>query len=416
MLLNDVVEVSAATRATRSRLAKTAAIADLLTRTEPGHVPLIVAYLSGRLPQGKVGVGNSLAYGIHPIPAPSPSLLLAEVDELLTDLAGISGAGSQARRRELLTGLMAAATEPEQAFIRGLILGELRQGASTGVMEEAIARAADVPVGLVRRAAMVSGDLTRVGRSALADGSSGLDDYCLEIFAPLQPMLAQSAADVATALEKTGPAAVEYKIDGARLQVHRSADEVRVYTRNLRDITEWMPEVVEEIRALEIESLILDGEAIALDEAERPRPFQVTMSRVGRQQDVETLRSKIPLTPFFFDCLHLNGRDLIDVPSSERAAALVDALPSHLLAPRVETPDAADAQAFFDAALAAGHEGVVVKALDAPYEAGRRGAGWVKVKPIHTLDLVVLAAEWGSGRRKGWLSNLHLGARHPDEG
>jgi DNA ligase-1 len=416
MLLNEVVEVSAVLRATRARLAKTASIADLLASAAPSEIPLLVAYLSGELPQGKIGVGYSLAYEVDPDPADEPSLTIEAADQIVSTLAGVSGPGSQAQRRSLLTDLLAPATEPEQAFIRALILGELRQGASTGVMEEAIARAADVPVGLVRRAAMVSGDLAAVGRAALGDGRAGLAEFGLELFSPLQPMLAQSAPDVAAALEKTGRAAVEYKIDGARIQAHRVADEIRVYTRNLRDITGWIPEVVEAVAALEVDSIILDGEAIALDAAGRPRPFQVTMSRFGRQLEIEQMRQDVPLVGMFFDCLHLDGRDLIDEPASARAVALATAVGEALLAPRLETADPAEAQAFFDQALAAGHEGVVVKALEATYEAGRRGAAWVKVKPVHTLDLVVLAAEWGSGRRQGWLSNLHLGARDPEGG
>lgn len=416
MLLNDIVAVSTEIRATRSRLAKTASIADLLVRAKPSEIPLVVAYLSGELPQGKIGVGYSLAYDVDPAAASDPSLTMGAADEVFTALAGLTGSGSRTERRRLVTDLLAAATAPEQAFIRSLILGDLRQGASTGVMEEAIARAADVSVGLVRRAAMVSGDLATVGRVALAEGPAGLAAFGLQLFSPLQPMLAQSAADVEAALEKTGPAAVEYKIDGARIQVHRAADTIRVYTRNLRDITDWIPEVVEAVAALEIDSIILDGEAIALDAAGRPRPFQVTMSRFGRQAEIERMRAEVPLAGFFFDCLHLDGRDLIDQPASTRGAALAGAVDEVLLAPRIETSDPAEAQAFFDEALAAGHEGVVVKALEAPYEAGRRGAGWVKVKPVHTLDLVVLAVEWGSGRRTGWLSNLHLGARHPDGG
>ncbi|NNJ46584.1 MAG: ATP-dependent DNA ligase [Acidimicrobiia bacterium] len=416
MLLYDVVEASTTIRATRSRLAKTASIAGLLSGSAPGEISLVIAYLSGELPQGKIGIGYSLAYDVDPDPAESPTLTIEVVDEAFTALAGVAGPGSQAARRSRLTGLMASATGPEQAFIRALILGELRQGASTGIMEEAIARAADLPVGLVRKAAMVSSDLAAVGRRALADGAAGLSEFTLELFSPLQPMLAQSAADVPAAFEKTGPAAVEYKIDGARIQVHRAADTIRVYTRNLRDITEWIPEVVEAVAALEVDSTILDGEAIALDGAGRPRPFQVTMSRFGRQLEVDRIRHEVPLVGLFFDCLHLDGRDLIDEPASVRAAALAGVAGDGLLAPRLEPADPADAQAFFDRALADGHEGVVVKALDAPYEAGRRGSGWIKVKPVHTLDLVVLGVEWGSGRRQGWLSNLHLGARDPAGG
>lgn len=416
MLFRQVVDCSAEVRSTRSRLAKIASIAALLAASAPEVVPLVVDYLSGNLPQGKVGLGYAAVTAIEVPPAPGTTLTVRRVDEVFAELAGESGPGSQLRRRQALTDLMAAATGPEQAFLRGLILGELRQGASGGIMEEAMAEAAGVPVGLVRRAAMVSGDLAAIGRTAVSGGASGLSEFGLQLFSPLQPMLAQTAPEVAAALEKAGPAAIEYKIDGARIQAHRLGREVRVYTRNLREITEWIPEIVEEIAALDAGSLILDGEAIALDSAGRPRPFQVTMSRFGRQSDIGHTGAEIPLVPFFFDCLHLDGSDLIDQPARERAQALASAVPAGLIAPRIETSDPAAAEAFFERALEAGHEGVVVKSLESPYKAGRRGAGWVKVKPVHTLDLVVLAVEWGSGRRQGWLSNLHLGARGPGAG
>jgi len=416
MLLRDVVDCSTTIRSTRSRLAKIAALADLLARSPRAEIPFVVAYMSGTLPQGKVGIGYSLVRGVRAAAASAASLTLEDVDASLTELAGVSGPGSQARRNQLLTDLMADATEPEQAFIGDLLLGELRQGASAGVMEEAIATAANVPVGLVRRAAMVSGDLAAVGRTALVDGGKGLAVYGLQLFSPLQPMLAQTAADTSAALERTGPASVEYKIDGARIQVHRAANEVRVYTRNLRDISDWIPELVETVKALDVDSIILDGEAVALDDDARPQSFQVTMSRFGRRLEVDRMRRELPLTAFFFDCLHLDGKDLIDDSTTGRAIALASVVAPELRAPRIETADPATAEAFFREALSAGHEGVMVKALDAPYQAGRRGAAWVKVKPVHTLDLVVLAVEWGSGRRQGWLSNLHLGARDPDGG
>jgi DNA ligase-1 len=416
MLFHKVVDCSTTIRSTSSRLAKIASLSELLAETPPSQVPLVVAYLSGELPQGKIGVGYSLVHAIEASPTATPALDLTDVDNTFTEIAAISGEGSQARRRQILSDLMEMATGPEQTLLRGLILGELRQGASGGIMEDAIARAAGVPLGTVRRAAMVSGDLAAVGASALAEGATGLAAYGLELFSPLQPMLARSAPDTGAALDKTGPAAVEYKIDGARIQVHRRGNQIAVYTRNLRDITNWIPEVVKATAALDVESIILDGEAIALDESGRPRPFQVTMSRFGRRLDVESMQEEIPLAALFFDCLHLDGRDLIDVPAAERAEVLGAAIAAELLAPRIETDDRATAESFFQKAVAAGHEGVVVKALDAPYEAGRRGSGWIKVKPVHTLDLVVLAVEWGSGRRQGWLSNLHLGARDPAGG
>jgi len=286
-------------------------------------------------------------------------------------------------------------------------LGELRQGALAGVMADAIARAADVPAAAVRRAAMLAGDLGAVAAAVIADGGAGLEGFRLELLRPVQPMLAQTAETLEEALERARPAAVEWKLDGARIQAHRVGDQVRVFTRNLADVTERLPEVVEAVRALAVKSVVLDGEAIALDAEGRPQPFQVTMSRFGSRASVEP-----PLTAFFFDCLHLDGEDLVGRPARERLAAL----PDELRVPRIETDDAAEAEAFLEDALARGHEGVMVKALDAPYEAGRRGTGWIKVKRAHTLDLVVLAAEWGHGRRSGRLSNLHLGARDPTTG
>jgi DNA ligase-1 len=416
MLLRDVVECSAEIRSTRSRLAKIQALADLLSRAAPDLIPLVVAYLSGELPQGKVGIGYSLLSRINSPGKNEAQLALKGVDGAFTEMARLSGPGSQAKRREQLTDLLDAATTSEQAFLRGLILGELRQGASAGIMEEGIAAAAAVPVGQIRRAAMVTGDLGAIGHTALTAGAQGLSAFGLELFSPLQPMLAQTAPDPAAALAKTGPAIVEYKIDGARIQVHRRGPDVRVFTRNLRDISDWTPEIVEAVAALDVDSIILDGEAIALDDDDRPRPFQVTMSRFGRQLEVERMREEIPLVPFFFDCLYLNGEDLIDQPTVGRRAELVSVVPTGLTTPATEATEPDQVAALFDKALSHGHEGVVVKSLEAPYEAGRRGAGWVKLKPVHTLDLVVLAVEWGSGRRRGWLSNLHLGARDPGGG
>ncbi|MBT8216263.1 MAG: ATP-dependent DNA ligase [Acidimicrobiia bacterium] len=408
MLLREVVDCSAEVRSTRSRLAKTSAIAGLLGRAEPELVPTVASYLSGELPQGKIGVGYALLYGLDEPAAADPSLTVEHVDRVLTELKAISGAGSKQRRVDILTTLLGAATDAEQDFLRNLIIGELRQGASGGIMEEAVAQAAGVPVGLVRRAAMLNGDLAPVARAALSDGADGLSAFALEVFSPLQPMLAQSAESAAAALERTGPAAVEYKIDGARIQVHHQAGKTQVFSRNLRDVTSQVPNVGEVLAGLGIDSCILDGEAIAVGRSGRPEPFQESMSRFGRQS------SGGPLAAYFFDCLHLNGTDLIDEPTPVRAQALAGALPGGLIAPRIETDSAQEATAFFEQAVADGFEGVMVKALYAPYEAGRRGAAWIKVKPVHTLDLVVLAVEWGSGRRQGWLSNLHLGARDPE--
>jgi DNA ligase-1 len=300
--------------------------------------------------------------------------------------------------------------------MRRLLLGELRQGALEGVMVEAVARATDAPASEVRRALMLAGDLGTVAAAAVADGRAGLARFRLEVLRPLQPMLAQTAEDLESALERIPSATVEWKLDGARIQAHRSGDEVRVFTRNLADITDRVPEVVESIRALSVDSVVLDGEAIALGANDRAQPFQVTMSRFGSRLQVPQLRAATPLSSFFFDCLHLNGEDLLDRPADDRFTALAEHVPQSLRVPRLTTPRLREAQTFFEDVIGRGHEGVMVKAMDAPYEAGRRGAGWLKVKRAHTLDLVVLAAEWGHGRRKGRLSNIHLGARDPATG
>jgi DNA ligase-1 len=296
------------------------------------------------------------------------------------------------------------------------MIGELRQGALAGVMHEALARALEVPAADVRRAVMLRGDLSAVAEAALRDGPAGLDEFRLRVGQPVQPMLAQSATSVAAALERAAPAAVDWKLDGARVQVHVLGAETRVFTRSLDDITSRVPEVVEMAQSLGVESLVLDGEVLALREDGRPQPFQVSASRFGSRLDVERMRATLPLTPFVFDILHLNGEDLIDRPLRERHAILSETIPERFCVPRLITEDPSAAEAFLSDTLARGHEGVVVKALDSFYEAGRRGTGWIKVKPVLTLDLVILAAEWGHGRRNGWLSNLHLGARDPETG
>jgi DNA ligase-1 len=416
MVLEEIARTSLAVADTRGRLAKIELLAACLRALGPEEVPVAVAYLSGELPHDRIGVGWA-SLRDQPAPAPSPATLeLLEVDAALRRIGAAAGPGSQALRRDELRALFARATEPEQRFLVGLLLGDLRQGALEGVMVEAVARAAELPAAEVRRALMVRGDLGAVAGAAMADGGAGLARFRLDLLRALKPMLAQPAEDLAAALARASPAAVEWKLDGARVQVHRLGDEVRVFTRNLADISERSPEVVEAVRGLPVEAIVLDGEAIALASDGRPRAFQVTMSRFGSRRGVEELREAVPLSCFFFDCLHLDGEDLLDRPARERFAALGQRLPEALRVPRIETADAAEAERFLDDALARGHEGVMVKALDAPYEAGRRGAGWLKVKRAHTLDLVVLAAEWGHGRRRGWLSNLHLGARDPQSG
>jgi DNA ligase 1 len=412
MLLDELARTSTAVADTPARLEKVALLAALLRRLRPDEVAVAVAYLSGELPHGSIGVGWAALRDV-PSPAAAPSLGVLEVDAALRRVGAASGPGSQALRRAELRALFERATEPEQRFLRGLLLGELRQGALEAVAAEAVARAADLPVTEVRRALMLCGDLGAVATAALAEGRSGLARFRLDVLRPVQPMLAQTAPDVRDALGRVGHASVEWKLDGARIQVHRLGDEVRAFTRNLADMTERVPEVVAAVRALPAGAIVLDGEAIALGDGERPRPFPATMSRFGTQDES---RRSAPLSAFFFDLLHVDGGDLLDLPAAERFAALSEHVPEELRVPRIQTDDAAEAEAILDDAIARGHEGVMVKALDAPYQAGRRGASWLKVKRAHTLDLVVLAAEWGHGRREGWLSNLHLGARDPVTG
>jgi DNA ligase-1 len=415
VLLDEVAGTSAAVAASSARLAKVERLAACLRRLEPGEVHPAVAFLSGELRQRQIGVGWA-ALRDAPEPAAAPSLTVAEVDAGFEGIGRLAGPGSQAERRRLLAGLLSRATAGEQRFLVGLLSGELRQGALEGVMVEAIARAAEVQGAEVRRALMLRGALGPVAEVALARGVPGLRELHLKIGRPLQPMLASTATSVEAALERVGEAAVEWKLDGVRVQVHRHDGQVQVFTRTLDDITARVPEVVEVVRSLPVRAAVLDGEVIALRRDGRPQLFQVTASRLGTRLEVDRLRATVPLTLFLFDVLHLDGEDLLDRTGAERQAALAAIVPEPLRMPRTVTGDPEVAAAFLRDTLARGHEGVMVKSLQAPYEAGRRGAGWLKVKPVHTLDLVVLAAEWGHGRRKGWLSNLHLGARDPAGG
>ncbi|GAB3712280.1 ATP-dependent DNA ligase [Mariniluteicoccus flavus] len=415
MLLNEVVETSAAVAATRSRTAKTAAIAELLRGAGPGDARLAVAYLSGVVPQGRLGVGwRSL--GDPPAAAAEPGLALGDVDAAFAVLAGTRGAGSRGRRADALAALLGAATADEQDFLRRLMIGELRQGALDAVVTKALADAADVPEAVVRRVAMLAGGVVGVVDAALTGGVAALEAVSLTPGVAVSPMLAASAPDIAAALEGAGPLLVERKIDGIRLQAHRVGGRVRLFTRSLEEVTERLPEVVEVVAALPGGDLVLDGEAIALRPDGRPHPFQVTGSRTSSRRSTEAMRDEVPLSAYFFDVLHADGRDLIDEPLRTRRGVLEALLGEESRVPSLETDDVDAAQAFFAAQVADGHEGVVVKALDATWAAGRRGAGWVKVKPRHTLDLVVLAVERGSGRRTGTLSNIHLGARDPETG
>ena len=412
MLLSEIAEVSRTVAGTSARLAKIELLAAALREAGPLEVPIAVAYLSGELPQRQIGVGwAALRDGFAP--AQAPTLTLSEVDSGFSAIGAVSGKGSAAARKALVGELFGRATADEQRFLVGLLSGELRQGALEGVMTEAVARAADVPVAEVRRAMMLRGSLGVVAAAALSGGSEALGAFGLEVGRPVRPMLATSAPTIEDALAKIdGPVAVEWKLDGIRIQAHLSGGNVRLFTRTLDDITARLPEVVSVLAKLPVTAAVFDGELIALREDGRPLPFQDTASRTATQDSGPT----VPLSVFLFDVLHLDGADLIDAEARQRHAALARSVPPELLMPRLVTASAEEAAAFFTDALAHGHEGVVVKSLTAPYAAGRRGAGWIKVKPRHTLDLVVLAVEWGHGRRRGWLSNLHLGARDPDTG
>jgi ATP-dependent DNA ligase I len=416
MLHAEIVTVSEQVAATSGRLAKIAALAEALREAGPVEVPIAVAYLSGDLPQRQIGVGWATLREAASVSADTPTLTLAEVDAAFSAIGAVSGAGSVAARRALVSELFSQAIIAEQQFMIRLLSGELRQGALEGVMTDAVAKAAGVPVADVRRAAMLRGSLGPVAAAALSAGTSGgvsaLGEFGLEPGQPVRPMLAASAPSIADALARVGPgaAAVEWKLDGIRVQAHLVNGDVRLFTRTLDDITSRMPEVVAVLAQLPVTAAVLDGELIALAPDGRPLPFQDTASRAASGE------STVPLSAFFFDALHLDGADLIDLPYAQRRAALAGVVPGSMLMPRVVTDSADEATAFFTDALTHGHEGVVIKALDGVYAAGRRGAGWIKVKPRHTLDLVVLAVEWGHGRRQGWLSNLHLGARDPQTG
>ena len=418
VLLLDVAATSVEVGGTSSRLTKVAHIADLLRRAaaHPEAVAIIVSWLSGELRQRQIGVGWA-SLRSRPPPASDPALTVVGVDATISEIGAVSGKGAQARRAEFVAGLFAAATETEQAFLLRLLSGELRQGALAGIMADAVAKATGIPAAAVQRAAMLGGDLPAVAAAGLSGGAVALDAFTLRVGRPVGPMLAQTAAGVAEAIEKHGGTAIfEAKLDGARVQIHRAGDDVTVYTRSLDDVTARLPEVVEATLALPVTDLIADGEAIALRPDNRPHRFQVTASRFGRSVDVASALAAQPLSVFFFDILHRDGLDLLDAPTTDRLAALDALVPPVHRVDRLITSDPSRAADFLDATLAAGHEGVMAKAPEAPYQAGRRGAGWLKVKPVHTLDLVVLAVEWGSGRRRGKLSNIHLGARDPATG
>ncbi|MGI9658821.1 MAG: ATP-dependent DNA ligase [Gaiellaceae bacterium] len=410
MQLATLVEASETTAATRKRTEKIEALASVLRTVDPSEAAIAVGYLRGRPRQGKVGAGWATLKAVNVDPSPKPSLTLVEVDAALGRLSEMSGAGVESRRRDELSALLSRATDSEQRFLRLLLLGELRQGALEGIVTDAVAKGAGVPQTVLRRAAMLTGDLGHTAQIALEKGEGGLRALGLELLRPLKPMLAASAETVEAAIDELGEAFVEWKLDGARIQVHRSGQDVRIFTRNLNDVTARLPEVVAAALELPADSVVLDGEVMALGEGERPVPFQDSMSRFA--QDTGHVSQ---MAAFYFDCLHLDGADLIDEPFRSRREAL-EGVVGGAVTPGRAIADRRQARALLEEAINAGHEGVMVKDLDAAYDAGRRGKAWRKVKPVVTVDLVVLAADWGHGRREGWLSNLHLGARGTDGG
>ena len=407
-LLADVVNASEAVAETSSRSQKATTLAELLRQLDPGEVAPAVGFLTGVPRQGRVGIGYRTIYGIEQPPAEAPSLTVADLDRAIAAVQATTGPGSAAGRAELLASLLGRATEPEAGFIKRLFTGELRQGALAGLMADAVAKATGLPGPLVRRALMLSGDLTHTAEVALTDGEEGLRAIGFEIFRPIFPMLASTAANVTEAVESFERSSVEWKLDGIRIQIHRRGDEVRIYTRNLNDTTQALPGIVAAVRALPLEQAVFDGEALWMLE-QGPASFQETVSQIDASAPPEGI------VTFIFDVLHHDGEDLLDAPLEERAERLEQVAPQ-LRIPSTVTSDPQTAQRMLDEALEAGHEGVVVKDAASLYSAGRRGKAWRKVKPVRTYDLVVLGAEWGHGRRQGWLSNLHLGARDPGTG
>jgi DNA ligase 1 len=407
-LLADLVATSRSLADTSSRSAKTAILADLLRRLDAGELATAVGFLTGVPRQGRVGIGHSMVYAIDSPPAGEPSLTVADLDRAIAAVEDATGTGSAGRRKAILADLFELATEDEADFLRRLFTGELRQGALAGLMVDAIAKAAGVSPQITRRALMLSGDLTRTAEIAMGAGEAGLRSVGFQLFQPVLPMLASTAASAAEAVDGFESASVEWKLDGIRIQIHRRDDEVRVYTRNLNDITDALPGIVRAVRALPVAQAVLDGEALWMSD-DGPAAFQETVSQIDTGAPPEGI------VTFLFDVLHADGDDLLDAPLDQRAARLAEIAP-HLKVPSVITSDPDAAQSILDEALAAGHEGIVVKDAASPYSAGRRGKAWRKVKPVRTYDLVVLGAEWGHGRRRGWLSNLHLGARDPSSG
>jgi len=417
LMLTDIVVASREVAATRSRRAKIARLAGVLQQSEPGELPAAVGFLCGELRQGRLGLGPRALQRLRTEPtSASAAVSVLELDAVFESLEALSGKGVAGEREQLLAALFARLSAEEREFVVRLILGELRQGALESIVLDALAEAARVSPQAIRKAMLFAGNAAEVAVSAFRGGEAELASFSVQLFRPLRPMLAQSAKDAAEAFSRTAPAAAEYKLDGARIQLHREGDRVAVYSRYGNDLSDALPEIVELGRSFNANALVLDGEVIALRADGRPQPFQVTMQRVGRKLGVDTARTDLPLRAFFFDCLYADGRVLVEQDNLARWQALCAAVPTAARVTRVEAASAEDVDATLRGALDSGNEGIVVKSLASTYDAGRRGAGWVKVKPAPTLDLVVLAAEWGSGRRKGWLSNLHLGARDPETG
>ncbi len=416
MRLAQLVDTSRRIANTTKRLEKADLLTALLRQLHPDEIEIAVAFLSGATRQGRIGIGYAALRDAATSPAENPSLELLEVDRTLDELAAVQGPGSERRRRELLNIFLTRATRDEQQFLTGLLLGEIRQGALEGIMLDALARASGIPASRIRRAAMLAGGAAAIARPILVEGESGLAQFNIQLFRPVQPMLAQTAEDVNDAIAELGEAALEYKFDGARVQAHKSGDEVVVFSRGSNDVSAAVPELVQAVRALPARDLILDGEVLSLDPEGRPQPFQVSMRRFGRKLDVDRMLAELPMTPFWFDLVYLNGGSLVDEPQASRFAELAQLVPSEALVPNLVTAERDRAEDFLHQALDHGHEGIMAKSRTAGYAAGARGQSWLKIKKARTLDLVILAAEWGNGRRQGWLSNLHLGARDTHKG
>jgi DNA ligase-1 len=418
MLLGHLVKLVAQVRATAKKTEKIDLLAHFLKQTRGKETELAAHYLSGNLPQGRIGIGWArLKAAMIDAPPSGAPLTLLEVDQVLNQFASTGGSGSFDRKVKTLRSLFERATFDERPFLSHLLVGELRQGALGGLLMEAIAKASGLSLSEIRNAMMFSGNIGEIARVAMEEGMTGLARFTLKLLSPIAPMLANSAEDVEEVFDRLGQAAFEYKLDGARIQVHKGDDEVRIFTRQLQDVTERLPEVVEWTRTLPVREIVLEGEAIALRPDGKPLPFQVTMRRFGRVKEVESIRQEIPLTSSFFDCLYLYGAGpLVSIPYEKRFEMLSKTISARSIIPRIVTDRLHEAQGFFKLSVENGHEGLMAKSLTAPYVAGQRGYHWLKLKTVKTVDLVILAAEWGSGRRSGWLSNLHLGARDPQSG